>query len=298
MFLVAALKDSEPQGTFEKIIKVNQATSTNFDEGDIIVQKGRSAAACTECLWPKSARGTIDVPYVLSSKYTDAHLRLFQAAMDEYESLTCVRFVPRTKEYDYINIESSTGCASRIGRIGGDQTVVLDVNGCMHRGVIQHELSHVLGFVHEHTRSDRDDYVTINFQNIAPGNVRNFNKGVTNNLGLEYDYGSVMHYNKYAFTTTLGKPTIEPKPNPNIPIGQRDGMSILDVSKINRLYQCDVCSNLLNNKNGSLTSANYPSAYPHGANCVWLIRTPSDQSNFKMTALPGTISSFIGVLRG
>ncbi|KAG8560274.1 hypothetical protein GDO81_014875 [Engystomops pustulosus] len=266
-------------------MKVNKESDMNLHEGDVILEKGRSATTCTRCLWPKSAKGTIDVPYNLSSSYRTSHINLFQSAMDEYEALTCIR------------------CSSYIGRTGGTQSVGLNVAGCMYRGIIQHELNHALGFVHEHIRSDRDDYVTINFQYISPGFWGIFKKAVTNNLGLEYDYESVMHYDRFAFTNTRGQPTIVPKPDPNIPIGQRYGLSALDVSKINRLYQCDVCANLLNNNNGILTSANYPSAYPHNASCVWLIRTPSDQvsltfSAFDIQSSPNCVSDYIKIYDG
>lgn len=42
---------------------------------------------------------------------------------------------------------------------------------CMVSGIIQHELTHVLGFDHEQSRPDRDDYVTINFANIDPSKL-------------------------------------------------------------------------------------------------------------------------------
>lgn len=42
---------------------------------------------------------------------------------------------------------------------------------------------------------------------------------------------------RYAFSDG-GGPTIIPKPDPYIPIGQRDGPSALDLHKINVLYDC------------------------------------------------------------
>ena len=59
-----------------------------------------------------------------------------------------------------------------------------------------HELDHALGFWHEQSRPDRDDYVTIHKENIEPDHERNFlNKSEwINTYGVYYDYSSVMHY--------------------------------------------------------------------------------------------------------
>uniref|UniRef100_A0A8C5QG87 Metalloendopeptidase n=1 Tax=Leptobrachium leishanense TaxID=445787 RepID=A0A8C5QG87_9ANUR len=274
------------RGAPSSITNINPDSDIPMMEGDILIHpRGRSAINCVSCLWPKSADGTVLIPYNLSSGYSQQQVSLFQNSLQEFHTLTCIRFVPRTTEKDFISILSTGGiCASFIGRIGGEQQVYLDSGSCMSRGTIQHELEHNVGFFHEQSRSDRDDFVTIMTQFISPDKIGNFDKMDTNNVGLEYDYGSVMHYPGNAFSNTSGQATIVPKPNPSIPIGQRIGLSPLDVSKINRLYQCDDSGLLLNSANGTVTSANYPSTYPNNSTSVWLIRTPSGQVSLQFIA--------------
>lgn len=55
--------------------------------------------------------------------------------------------------------------------------------------------------------------------------------------GIEYDFGSLMHYDAYAFTRN-GQPTIEPR-NSSIPLdslGQRREFSSGDLKHVNTLY--------------------------------------------------------------
>jgi hypothetical protein len=55
-------------------------------------------------------------------------------------------------------------------------------------------------------------------------------------LNITYDYGSVMHYEANAFTSN-GLRTIIPK-DPDAVIGQRVGMSALDILEVQRYYKC------------------------------------------------------------
>jgi len=75
-----------------------------------------------------------------------------------------------------------------------------------------HELLHALGFYHQQSATERDEYVKINWENILDGHAHNFNKYARThitNFGVEYDYQSVMHYSSRAFSKN-GKATIEP----------------------------------------------------------------------------------------
>ena len=59
------------------------------------------------------------------------------------------------------------------------------------------------GFWHEQSRTDRDDYVIILWDNIEPQSKFNFMKYTLSkitHLNALYDYCSIMHYTKYAFS--------------------------------------------------------------------------------------------------
>lgn len=80
------------------------------------------------------------------------------------------------------------------------------------KGVIIHELLHAVGFYHQQSASDRDDYIIIYWDNIRRGREHNFNKydeSKVTNYGVSYDYESVMHYSAKAFSKN-GNHTIEP----------------------------------------------------------------------------------------
>lgn len=64
----------------------------------------------------------------------------------------------------------SCSCFSGVGRSGGMQVVSL-APACLRRGrgIVLHELMHVLGFWHEHSRADRDRYIRVNWHEILPG---------------------------------------------------------------------------------------------------------------------------------
>ncbi|CAF5201560.1 unnamed protein product, partial [Rotaria magnacalcarata] len=101
-----------------------------------------------------------------------------------------------------------------------------------------HELLHTLGFQHEHQRSDRDSFLTINYANIQNGYAFAFDKltsANSDNQGTPYDYNSIMHYGRTSFSSN-GQPTMVPK-NPTATIGDRTTLSPIDIQEIQKFYQ-------------------------------------------------------------
>ena len=222
-----------------RILTTNNGTEEMLVEGDMLAPTNRNAIKCwyQSCLWAKASNGLVVIPYILSGAFQDWERQLIENAMQSFHRSTCIRFVPRKGEYDFISVENQGGCFSSLGKQGGGQVLSLNKQGCLYYGVVQHEFLHALGFQHEQTRSDRDYYVKINWENIDSYMAYNFYKQDTNNLDTPYDYSSVMHYGRTAFSIN-GWDSITPIPDPYVQIGQRDGMSYWDVVRVNSLYGC------------------------------------------------------------
>lgn len=87
--------------------------------------------------------------------------------------------------------------------------------------------------------TDRNKHVMIIWENIksnAKDNFKIYSRFEVSQLGVPYDYASVMHYGATAFSKN-GLPTIIPRV-PFVEIGQRIGLSEGDIARINVMYKC------------------------------------------------------------
>uniref|UniRef100_A0A3Q3L718 Metalloendopeptidase n=1 Tax=Mastacembelus armatus TaxID=205130 RepID=A0A3Q3L718_9TELE len=163
-------------------------------------------------------------------------------AFEHFRLKSCIDFKPRQSEEDYISVRRNPGCYSFVSRIIKSGQVLSIGENCVSLGTVEHEFLHALGFHHEQSRYDRDDYVTINWRNIKDGLQNNFKKLSRNSsitFSAPYDYLSVMHYGKDFFSKNSGDTIITKLPQFQDRIGQRMEMSPLDVFKLNLLYRCN-----------------------------------------------------------
>ncbi|MDK2413033.1 M12 family metallopeptidase, partial [Aphanizomenon sp. 202] len=220
---------------------INPEELGEFFEGDLILPlppRGKNGILDEQYRWDNGV-----VHYDFAASFTETQKATVRQSMDEYKSLTggCITFVERTNERDYIHFtqDDNQGCYSSVGKRGGRQTINYPQWCLDSHGSTMHEMYHALGFYHEQSRYDRDNYVTIMWNNIQSGAEHNFDKyssSYIGGFGEQYDYGSVMHYSAYAFSAN-GEKTIVTE-DPNAVIGQRQGLSDVDLRKLKNMYNC------------------------------------------------------------
>uniref|UniRef100_A0A8C6VD90 Metalloendopeptidase n=1 Tax=Naja naja TaxID=35670 RepID=A0A8C6VD90_NAJNA len=162
-------------------------------------------------------------------------------AFEMFRLKSCIDFKPYEGEKSYLQFEKLDGCWSYVGNLQTGQVISIG-SGCEHKDIVEHEVLHALGFYHEQSRTDRDDYVKIWWNEISDGladNFEKYNDSFISDLNTPYDYESVLHYGPYAFSKNGSVRTITTKiPEFNNVIGQSQDMSKVDLERLNRMYHC------------------------------------------------------------
>lgn len=262
----------------------------------------RAATARPERIWDYAV-----IPYEIDSNFSGVHKALFKQAMRHWENYTCIQFVERTSEHPnwIVFTERPCGCCSFVGKRGnGPQAISIGKN-CDKFGIVVHELGHVVGFWHEHTRPDRDNWVEIKRENVMIGQEYNFNKLTSeevNSLGLRYDYDSIMHYARNTFSKGTYLDTILPKSD--LPenqaampeIGQRIRLSKGDILQTTALYECPACGKTYQETSAKFASPQYnlytppsgvePVHFKKGDQCQWrILATHGEKIILNITSL-------------
>ncbi|XP_025746177.1 meprin A subunit alpha isoform X1 [Callorhinus ursinus] len=224
------------------ISEINLAAGLDLFQGDILLRNPRNG------LRDPNTRWKFPIPYILADNLGLNAKGAILYAFEMFRLKSCVDFKPYEGESSYIIFQKFDGCWSQVGdqHVGQNLSIGL---GCDYKAIIEHEILHALGFYHEQSRTDRDDYVNIWWDEILPGFEHNFNTyddTYITDLNTPYDYESLMHYEPFSFNKNDSAPTITAKiPAFNTIIGQRLDFSVTDLERLNRMYNCTTTHTLL-----------------------------------------------------
>jgi hypothetical protein len=208
--------------------------------GDVIIGRRSKGSALVRGwhplpetkLWP-----TPVIPFHIAPELPDPQrVRLALALL---QSVTVLKFVPYEGEGDGVAFEPGPEhCLATLGRQGGLQPVML-APGCG-QGEIVHEILHVLGFIHEQSRTDRDRHVEILWENIDEQYAGQFalvpEALMAPVRDSAFDFRSIMLYRPDTFARGPGLSTMRARDRNQAIAPMTDGLSIEDIRKVNRLF--------------------------------------------------------------
>lgn len=159
-------------------------------------------------------------------------------AIEYFNTETSLKFVPWTDQRDAVVFQKGLEhCLSYLGKTGGFQPIFISQD--CHLTEILHESMHALGFIHEHSRTDRDQALNVEWENIEEKYTSQFNVAPESWMlplqGSSFDYSSIMLYEPTAFSKDPEKPTLKSKTQ-NMIHPVRSRLSSSDLERLENLY--------------------------------------------------------------
>uniref|UniRef100_A0A0N4Z2X6 Metalloendopeptidase n=1 Tax=Parastrongyloides trichosuri TaxID=131310 RepID=A0A0N4Z2X6_PARTI len=186
---------------------------------------------------------TFPIEYMISPRVNSS---LVEKAIEIIQTETCIKFKKVSKvENSGIKFINNGICGSNVGKenIAGPQEIGISKD-CDYIAGALHEISHMLGVIHEMIRPDRDNYVKFNREKMDPLIEYNFDKEPEDYIrtyGLKYDYGSVMHYDRIAGAINREIITMPKDKNYLHTIGQKTQFGFNDAKLLNYHYCNSTC---------------------------------------------------------
>lgn len=130
-------------------------------------------------------------------------------AIDDWNEQSLIQFVPRdpsnpfekSVRFTWQPVGSNSTCSSPLGMQPGIGAQEVRLTSACGVASIRHEIGHAVGLFHEHSRTDRDEHISINWANVAPGKESQFYTYLFSGVvGMDfgpYDIESIMHYDSY-----------------------------------------------------------------------------------------------------
>ncbi|MCM2324201.1 MAG: M12 family metallopeptidase [Oligoflexia bacterium] len=209
--------------------------------GDLLLGKPEEGAAVTRGRYeapPPRLWDRPEIPYAISPTLPNPE-RVHQA-IDYFNRHTPVSWVPLQGHPDAVIFEAGEEhCYSYLGRLGGAQPIRLSV-ACQWPQIV-HEMMHALGFVHEQSRGDRDQFVEVLWENIQD-EYRNQYAIVPDSFmeaqrDTPFDYRSAMLYSPTTFAARPGAPTLRSRHGSDEVRPVTEGLSPGDIQRLKRLYR-------------------------------------------------------------
>ncbi|KAI8798385.1 zinc metalloproteinase nas-13 [Biomphalaria glabrata] len=208
---------------YDLVFSLDQYREIFENEGDDRTK--RNANKNPRRLWPNATVYFEILPTLASDK----NVSVVAEAIAEWESVTCLRFLPNTTSRHRILFKIGSMCYSSVGMQNYEQPISLS-SSCLRKGVVIHEIGHAIGWFHEHTRSDRDQYIAFNVDKRLQVHFQLTKRSET--YGIPYDYLSIMHYGGKMWDIVTKDSKYQEL------IGQRDRLSFKDIKLANLMYQC------------------------------------------------------------